>query len=482
MLISVDPTLLRRAMRPRSKAAIEYACRELARRAGLDVSTDLPGVEIHYGNPKALAAPGVRTVFVRPCSDDAFAWARTAAPAALTWLAPHECTPSGASFQPRDSVPALFWGEGVDSKRPFGERDALGRVIINVDIVAATIFMLTRWEEIGSSIRDQHDRFPASASFAHRQAFLDRPVVDEYAMLLREWIKSVVPAWRPSAQRFETWLTHDIDHVRRFRSIAHGLLGAIGGAQRRAGTSGRSQPIRDAWAEAFSPRSGPYLRGIATLLEIGRRYAVDRSAFYLMAAPGRGPQERYGPDYAIESTVARDLAADLRMAGVEIGIHPGYGTLDRYDRLLEEKVRFDRVIGGSNYGGRQHYLRFRTPQTWRFWDEAGFAYDSTVGFADHEGFRCGTCHPFHPFDVEQDRELRLLEIPLIVMDTTLRVYRNLSPEQGLDVARRLRERCRDVGGRFTILWHNTSLSYEWAAWAHVLDDLLSGTAHRPGSR
>ena len=47
---------------------------------------------------------------------------------------------------------------------------------------------------------------------------------------------------------------------------------------------------------------------------------------------------------------------------------------------------------------RQHYLRWRAPTTWQNWEDAGLDYDSTVGYADHVGFRAGTCYEYPIFN------------------------------------------------------------------------------------
>ena len=96
--------------------------------------------------------------------------------------------------------------------------------------------------------------------------------------------------------------------------------------------------------------------------------------------------------------------------------------------------------------------------------QVGLAYDSTMTYADHEGFRCGTCHPFHPFDTAQDRELDLWEVPLVVMDGTLCNYRDLTTEQGAARILELARRCKQVEGTFTLLWHNSSITGSWEEW------------------
>jgi len=85
------------------------------------------------------------------------------------------------------------------------------------------------------------------------------------------------------------------------------------------------------------------------------------------------------------------------------------------------------------------------------------AYDSTVGYARQVGFRAGTCIPYRPWSLRLNRELNLLEIPLIVMDGTLVEHRKLRLEESIETVNRLVSRVEMVGGVFTLLWHNSSL-------------------------
>jgi hypothetical protein len=101
--------------------------------------------------------------------------------------------------------------------------------------------------------------------------------------------------------------------------------------------------------------------------------------------------------------------------------------------------------------------------TWQIWKDAGLDYDSTLGFADHVGFRCGTCHEFPVFNLRTRSPLRLRERPLVAMDTTLLApqYMALRPEQAIEWIERLSSTCRRFGGTFSLLWHNSSLIESW---------------------
>lgn len=91
-------------------------------------------------------------------------------------------------------------------------------------------------------------------------------------------------------------------------------------------------------------------------------------------------------------------------------------------------------------------------------------YDDTLGYADHEGFRCGTCHAYPLYDLEHDRPLEVVERPLLVMDGTLKEYRGLTRPEALERLKALFTRCCAVEGDFVILWHNGCVFRDWTPW------------------
>jgi hypothetical protein len=449
--------------------AVSYAWRELARRAGAGGLCSygrmvvIGGLSLCYGSPEKIGPSG-RNIIVAPCRADAWQELLERNDRTLHWIEPDRLVPNGTGLPFSDSIPVLFWGDGYeDGRKPFAERREDGAVIFYADILAAALFMLSRWEETAVPARDAHDRFPATASVAYKQGFLDRPIIDEYALILQAWLKVLLPGWQPTTTRFSMKLSHDVDTVRSHASLYSAVRACAGDLLKRRSLAKAVKTL----CAFISPACDPTYRGILDLAELSQRHGLA-SAFYFMGAKA-GPYDR---GYDPSSRLVKRCMADLANRGHEIGFHGGYYTVDDPARFAWEKSRVEGAVSNGPMGGRQHCLRFRVPNTWRMWEEAGMAYDSTLSYADHEGFRCGTCHPFHPFDIERGRELNLTEVPLIVMDVTLRQYRSLTPEQAEKRILLLAGRCRRVNGVFTLLWHNSSLQDEWEPWATAYDRVL----------
>ena len=104
--------------------------------------------------------------------------------------------------------------------------------------------------------------------------------------------------------------------------------------------------------------------------------------------------------------------------------------------------------------------------------EAGFHFDHTMAYAQHEGFRCGTCHSFNPFDMDSQEELGIVEVPLIVMDTTLKDYQGYSIDEAKQKIINLAKKCHAVEGTFSLLWHNTSFLGDWEEWGEMYESIL----------
>jgi len=455
---------------PLTQNALNYTWRQLAQRAGTSCSQSVVtgfeelGIPIFYGVPKQaqFSTPGL---IIRRCTENAWSELLSAPENSLDWVLISTILPDGVKLPFGDLIPVIFWGDGCKQENsPFVELGSDGSIIFNADILAATFLMLSRWEEIVRPERDAHQRFPAAASVAYKQNFIDRPIVDEYALILRAWLKRLLPDWQPRQRKFHVKLTHDIDHLRYFSNWKLALRSFQETILERSSL----EQIREAILEIFFPLHDPYLKGVYTLAALSRRYGYKDTAFYFMADQSGD----FGSHYDLSSGVVRKCIQNLQDQNFEIGFHSGYNTFNDSSKLKEEKERMDTVLGIIQYGGRQHYLRFQAPNTWRNWERAGLTYDSTLGYAESGGFRCGTCHPFAPFDLEEDRELNILEYPLIVMDATLKGYCNFSPEQALEHILLLAKRCQTVEGVFTFLWHNTSLFGKWKPWAKIYEKVL----------
>jgi hypothetical protein len=332
-----------------------------------------------------------------------------------------------------------------------------------IDLLASMLLTLNRFEELDSDERDMHGRFLAAQSVALKHNFLHRPIVDEYGLALQQVIQSLLPGWQPPERKLRVKLSHDIDETGFPRSISNSL----------GHTLKRGQPfatLRDLLGSAFRLRPS-LLEAVLRITELEERHGMAPALYWK-----NSPKSEWDSGYDLTMKPVYEVVSRLKSEGVELGVHPGYYTFGDPRRLSDEVEHICKVLGETTVGGRQHFLRWH-PRTWLDWEKCGLAYDSTLGFSDLIGFRAGTCLPYRPWSLELNREINLLEIPLLAMDVTLAYYMRQSPEESVALLLQCAERCKIVGGVFTLLWHNRSLLDP--NYGHTYQTVLSALSSSP---
>ena len=348
---------------------------------------------------------------------------------------------------------------------------------LGLDVLGSAFFMLSRYEELVSSERDKYDRFPASASVAYKAGFLDRPIVNEYVEILWHCLKHLWSGLQRRPHAFRIRLSHDVDQpfLLLKNSLPQVARTMAGEAFRRKNPVGAmKRPVQWAASRLFGPEFDPVYT-FNRIMDLGEHHGLH-SAFYFIPSVSAGPPDyRYG----IGEPGIRRLMSDIAARGHEIGYHASLETYQDAELIQKELGLLQDACGKIGVrqplnGSRQHYLRVRVPLTLRNLASAGLAYDTTLGFADHAGFRCGTCWEYPFYDLEERRTLTILERPLIVMECSVmdKQYMGMGAgKETLEYMLRLAGHCRRMEGDFTLLWHNTRLVSPRERW--VFEELLS---------
>jgi hypothetical protein len=109
--------------------------------------------------------------------------------------------------------------------------------------------------------------------------------------------------------------------------------------------------------------------------------------------------------------------------------------------------------------GREHYLRYEVPTTWQIREDNGLEIDSTCGYADKEGFRCGTGDEFSMFNILTREKLKLKERPLVVMEGSFITYQShIDFEMMEEKIKSLINKSIKYKMKFVLLWHNSQLT------------------------
>jgi hypothetical protein len=150
-----------------------------------------------------------------------------------------------------------------------------------------------------------------------------------------------------------------------------------------------------------------------------------------------------------------DWIAKLKAAGCEVGVH-GLDAWHDAERGRAERKRVSEVSGEEAVGIRMHWL-LRDQSTCEVLERAGYGYDSTAGYNEKPGYRCGTLQAFRPLTTE-----RLLELPLHIQDGALFYAKrsDLTEAQAWEKCETFIQNGLAYGGVLTVLWHDRSFAAE----------------------
>lgn len=337
---------------------------------------------------------------------------------------------------------------------------------IHYDILGLTYWMLNRLEEIGRSDLDNHERFSAKSSHAWKYNYLDRPIVDEWLNILEQVIKRVWPGLKLKKHQFNIKVSHDVDMPSRFafsspasviRSMASLIINnkniklALMAPFIYLGSKDKIHPL------------DPY-NTFDWLMSVSEKNNLTSAFYFICGRTDESKDALYEPDHPI----IKKIMLEIYKRGHEVGLHPSYNSYNNPEQIKSEAQRLKKVckelgIKQSQWGGRMHFLRWSHPTTLQAWNDAGMSYDSTLGYADQPGFRCGTCHDYTGFNPITDTILNIKVRPLIVMECTVIDKRYLGlgyTDKSLQTFIDLKNKCKTVRGNFTILWHNNRFSIE----------------------
>jgi hypothetical protein len=321
---------------------------------------------------------------------------------------------------------------------------------IPFDIFAASFYLLTLYEEHFPKKLDEHGRFDHRESLAYRKGFLEIPIIDRWAYLLKDELKKIEPTFEYKPQEYSFWCTYDIDHP--YLYLKKGLIKTLGGTLKDV-LKLDFKNIASRFAVCLRLKADPYMKVIRWIEKIHAEAYLSYILFVLLGEKGKYGRSTVYPTRAYYKYL-REVRSDLTI----IGLHSSYKTYLNLPLLLEEKEQLEKILGDEVLSSRQHFLRMHSPNTFQELNLAGFSEDYTLAFAHAPGFRSGTAIPHFFYDIEKERRSWLWVHSTVMMDATLITHLGLSPDEALRKMKQLADECKKSGGEYISLWHNSNLA------------------------
>ncbi|MCB0395436.1 MAG: hypothetical protein KDD36_02205 [Flavobacteriales bacterium] len=167
------------------------------------------------------------------------------------------------------------------------------------------------------------------------------------------------------------------------------------------------------------------------------------------------------PEFDVENDFAtpefKRFLISCQALDVLHALHPNYDTPGNTEQMLRQVEKFREVFGHAPVISRNHYLKGAFPENIAMLKEAGVTADATFGFHDSMLFRGGITRPFVPWDKKDGNPLSIIELPLTLMEGTLKDYMKLQKNDAVAAAVKKTDRALKLGTTLCLLWHNRSM-------------------------
>jgi hypothetical protein len=316
------------------------------------------------------------------------------------------------------------------------------------DPISAAFYLVSRYEEYLPFRGDTYGRYRAEKSIAYAKNFLHIPVVNHFAIHIRQLLEEKYPQMRFPAKSYQFILTYDIDvaysilekgflrsqaiHLRALLKRDKGFI-----KLRERVLSGAEPDPYDTYEDQFRLSEKYHVYPIY-FFHVGDYGTLDKSN------PWTSP--RY-------QSLIRQISSKY-----PTGIHPSYISNSKYKTLELEIDRLNSITGRPTQKSRQHYIILNFPQTYRHLSEIGMLEDFSMGYPNNLGFRASICTPFHFYDLEREEPTGLKIHSFAAMDATLFHKMGLKSDDALEEVKLIADEVKKVAGTFIFIAHNNLIT------------------------
>ncbi|MDO5314685.1 MAG: polysaccharide deacetylase family protein [bacterium] len=343
--------------------------------------------------------------------------------------------------------------------------------LLPFDVFAASFFLVSRYEEYLSQVRDQYGRFRAESTWMFENDMLQKPLVDIWTLALGSRLQAVYPDLPIKKRKFTFIPTYDVDAAWAYKS--KGVYRTLGGFIKDL-SSGDRERIRERHQVLRGKRKDPF-DSFEFQFELQKEFKLKPIYFILC-----GEYDTNDKNISIRKAAFRSLIKTLG-DHADVGIHPSFSSYLDIDKLRKEINSLSEVLHRPLTKSRQHFLRMNLPRSYQKLIELDISDDYTMGFASQAGFRAGIADSFRFYDLENDMVTNLRVHPFALMDGTMRDYLNLDLEASYALTTQLIDEVKAVGGTFIYLTHNETLGgvQRWVGWPEMYRRMLEYITKAP---
>lgn len=338
------------------------------------------------------------------------------------------------------------------------------------DILAASFYLLSRYEEYLPHAKDEYGRYAHTNSLAWREKFLQQPLVNIWLEELKKALLQKFPSIRFRRGHFKCILSYDVDIA--YSYLYKGFYRTTGGFARSI-IKGEWGQVKERWAVLRGKKKDPY--DCFEWLDAWHLYCRLKPYFFFLV-----PQKpsKYDKNTSPNAPSFKKLV-EYYANSYKVGLHPSWQSGDDASLLREEYEWLEVVADKKIVYSRQHYIRLSLPQTYRQLITIGLQKDFSMGYGSINGFRASVCSSFNWYDLEKEETTSLMLFPFCFMDANAYYEQKNTPQQAYNELIQYYELTKSLKGVFISIWHNSILgtSPGFKGWRNMFELFMKETVY-----
>ncbi|MFZ4057333.1 MAG: polysaccharide deacetylase family protein [Ferruginibacter sp.] len=346
-----------------------------------------------------------------------------------------------------NDFPAFFRTNGAD---------------IPFDILSASFYLISRYEEYLPHTKDMYGRYAHENSIAFQQDFLHVPLVNIWVSFWKDMLIQKFPSYQPQLPVFSYLNSFDIDIAWSYKH--KGILRNLGGFIKR--------PSIERIKVLLGLQSDPF-DVYAALNQLHQQY-LQQPVYFFLVGKSNG---KYDKQVLPSKNAMQDLIRAHAKKYV-VGLHPSWKSGDDTALLLEEKQVLEKIIGKSISASRQHYIRFNLPDDFERLCDSGITDEYSMGYGSINGFRASIASSYAWYNLNTETITNLQLHPFCFMEANAIFEQKLSVQEAAVELQHYETVCRKYNGKLITVWHNNFISSKggFDGWLKVYESLLNRLA------
>lgn len=304
------------------------------------------------------------------------------------------------------------------------------------DVFAASFFIVTRYEEYLHQKKTDED-FEAKKSYQFKWKILERPIIDEWAMLIKNMIRKKHPEFKFYEKRF---INQPSINFNITPNIPDGFLGRT-----KFLFSSVFNKENNFLSSKFDQLTGIGVSSEAVLSDLNLILEKKQTdPIFFINFPNL-------PDDYIK---ANGISKNLSSKNVGL-LRPCASDKEKIEEIKTGLAKLKKILPDQINVSSQQLEILKFPICYLNLLNSGITTDYSMGYPNRAGFRAGTCTPFNWYDLQLEKVTPLLVYSYCLNDTTLQ---HLSNGTIFNSIKEYVDAVKFVNGYFLSNWQLRSLS------------------------